>query len=134
MADSARTKHLEMIQGIINRLSTNSFLLKGWSVVLVSALFALAAKESKGLFAYVVFFPAFIFWFLDGYFLAQERLFRRLYDKVRALDDDAVDFSMNTTEFKTGFGGYAKAVLSKTLLAFHLTVVVVSLLAMAIVL
>ena len=34
-------KHLELIQGVINRLSTNSFLLKGWSVVLVSALFAL---------------------------------------------------------------------------------------------
>ena len=26
-------KHLELIQGVINRLSTKSFLLKGWSVV-----------------------------------------------------------------------------------------------------
>ena len=38
-------KHLEFIQGTVNRLSTNSFLLKGWSVVLVSALFALAAAD-----------------------------------------------------------------------------------------
>ena len=38
-------KHLEFIQGTVNRLSTNSFLLKGWSVVLVSALFALASAD-----------------------------------------------------------------------------------------
>ena len=34
-----KQKHLELIQGVINRLSSNSFLLKGWSVVLISALF-----------------------------------------------------------------------------------------------
>ncbi len=39
----AKLKHLEMIQGVVNRMASNSFQLKGWSVVLVSALFALAA-------------------------------------------------------------------------------------------
>ena len=42
-----KLKHLEFIQGVINRLSTNSFLLKGWSVVLVSALFALSTQDSN---------------------------------------------------------------------------------------
>ena len=37
---SSKLSHLEMIQGIVNRLSQNSFLLKGWTVVLVSGLFA----------------------------------------------------------------------------------------------
>lgn len=40
-----KVKHLEFIQGVVNRLSTDSFLLKGWSVVLVSALFALSASQ-----------------------------------------------------------------------------------------
>ena len=40
-----KIKHLEMIQGVINRMASNSFLLKGWTVVLVSALFALAAND-----------------------------------------------------------------------------------------
>ena len=71
-----RCKHLELIQGVVNRLSTNSFLLKGWTVVLVSALFALAAKDAKIVFAYLAYFPAFTFWLLDGYFLWQERLYR----------------------------------------------------------
>lgn len=30
--------HLNMTQGVVNRLSYNSFLLKGWSVLLVSAI------------------------------------------------------------------------------------------------
>ena len=28
-----KLKHLEFIQGVINRLATNSFQMKGWSVV-----------------------------------------------------------------------------------------------------
>ncbi len=61
--------HLEMIQSIINRMATNSFHLKGWSVTLVAALFALAAKDSTPVFVYLAYFPAFAFWLLDGFFL-----------------------------------------------------------------
>ena len=92
-------KHLEFIQGTVNRLSTNSFLLKGWSVVLVSALFALASADFNLYFIYLAWFPAIAFWILDGYFLWQERLFRRLYDHVRSLDEHDIDFSMDTSPF-----------------------------------
>lgn len=92
-----KQKHLDMILRIVDRLSTNSFLLKGWSVVLVSALFALAAKDAKLAVVYLSYFPAFAFWGLDGYFLWQERLFRQLYDQVRAKPEDSVDFSMDTS-------------------------------------
>lgn len=116
-----KAKHLELIQGIINRLSTNSFLLKGWSVVLVSALFALAAPDSRPAFVYLAYFPAIIFWGLDGYFLWQERLYRALYDHVRAQDEANIDFSMDTTDFnKAGRGRtWGDAVLSRTLVTFH---------------
>ena len=93
-------KHLELIQGVINRLSTNSFLLKGWSVVLVSALFALSVPDSRVTFVYFAYIPAIIFWGLDGFFLWQEKLFRKLYDRVRILSDEEVDFSMNTSVIK----------------------------------
>ena len=42
-ASEARVQHLELIQGVIGRMGQNSFLLKGWSVTLVTALIALAA-------------------------------------------------------------------------------------------
>ena len=73
-----KLKHLEFIQGTINRLSTNSFLLKGWSVVLVAALFALSAKDADIKFVYLALFPAVVFWGLDGYFVLMERVYPEL--------------------------------------------------------
>lgn len=116
---SSKHAHLEMIQGIVNRLSHNSFLLKGWSVILVSAMFALAAKDSQLLFVYLAYFPAIAFWCLDGYFLHQERLFRKLYDHVRGLSEEEIDFSMNTSKVKARIKSWASVTLSKTLIAFH---------------
>ena len=115
-----KPKHLELIQGVINRLSTNSFLLKGWSVVLVSALFALAAPESRPAFVYLAYIPAIVFWGLDGYFLWQERLYRSLYDHVRTQDEADIDFSMDISSYKGDRGRtWGEAVLSRILVAFH---------------
>lgn len=116
-----KTKHLELIQGVVNRLSTNSFLLKGWNVVLVSALFALSVPNSDPAFIFLAYIPAVIFWGLDGYFLWQERLFRDLYNKVRKLDESEIDFSMDTTPFKSGKDArtWLCALRSITLVPFH---------------
>ncbi len=116
---SNKQTHLEMIQGIINRLSHNSFLLKGWTVVLVSAMFALATKDAHILFVYLAYFPAIAFWGLDGYFLYQERLFRKLYDCVRNLSDNEIDFSMDTSIIRDDVKPWLSVTLSKTLVAFH---------------
>ena len=37
---SDKQKHLEFIQNAISRMAANSFMLKAWTVLLVSALFA----------------------------------------------------------------------------------------------
>lgn len=114
-----KLKHLDFIQGVINRLSTNSFLLKGWSVVLVSALFALAASNSKIEFIFLAYIPAVAFWALDGYFLAMERSYRNLYDHVRTLEPDEIDFVMKPVSTGNVLSEWAAAFLSRTLLVFH---------------
>lgn len=114
-----KLKHLDFIQGVINRLSTNSFLLKGWSVVLVSALFALSAKDSEVKFIFLAYFPAIAFWALDAYFLSVERGYRKLYEKIRTLTADQIDFSMDTREVHLGSREWALAFFSKTLVIFH---------------
>jgi len=111
--------HLEMLQGVIARMSTNSFLLKGWSVLIVSALFALAAGDTNAMFVYLAYFPAVAFWVLDGYFLKQERLFRKLYDQVRVLDEGDIDFSMDTEPVDKDVVSWAGVAFSTTLLWFH---------------
>jgi hypothetical protein len=125
-----KLKHLDFIQAVINRLSTNSFLLKGWSVLLISALFVLSNKDSNQDFIYLALFPAIIFWGLDGYFLWQERVYRELYNRVRSKNADDIDFDMDTRNVGNDVPGWAKSVFSKTLIPFHgvlvLAVVVVA--------
>lgn len=114
-----KRSHLVIIQGVVNRLSQNSFFLKGWSVILVAALMTLAAKNSNLVFIILAYFPALAFWILDGYFLWQETLFRALYDYVRKLDENDIDFSMNTSIVEDKVDSWADVSLSKTLKIFH---------------
>ena len=127
---NSKQAHLEIIQGVVNRLSHNSFLLKGWSVVLISALFALAAGSSKIYFIYTAYFPFISFWILDGYFLWQERLYRALYDHVRKLNEKDVDFSMDISLVKVQVKPWSEVILSMTLFLFHGTVLITILVVM----
>ena len=115
-----KIKHLELIQGVINRLATNSFQMKGWSVVLVAAILVLLAREHRLDAAFIALLPIFVFWGLDGYFLWQERLYRALYDHVRTLEDAQVDFAMNVAPFRTGYRrSWLGTTLSWTLTPFY---------------
>ena len=113
-----KLKHLELIQHVINRLANSSFYLKGWTVIFVAAVLGFATKDSQPLYIGVAFIPTFSFWGLDGYYLNQERLFRRLYDAVRVMDNGEIDFAMSTTSFKQR-GDWWKAVFSSTLGVFY---------------
>lgn len=128
----AKLKHLEMIQGIINRMASNSFLLKGWSVTLISALVALSSKDSNPYFVYIAFFPCLAFWSLDGYFLWQERMYRKLYHEVSKKSDRSIDFDMNATKFKNQIHSYFRTNFSITLSLFYGAIfLVISLIAFA---
>ncbi len=114
--------HLQIVQSVITRMAGNSFLIKGWSVTLVAALFALTAASTNEHFAYLAYFPAFMFWSLDAYFLRQEGLFRKLYDHVRSLEESPVDFSMDTRPFEDEVATTWCVAWSPTLRLFHGTV------------
>jgi hypothetical protein len=111
--------HLQIIQGIINRTSTNSFLLKGWSVTLVAALFALSAKDSNPVFVLMPIFPAVVFWLLDGFFLRIERQYQCLYDEVRLKAPDDIDFSLGRKHIKSFRTTWFASTFSSTLIIFY---------------
>jgi hypothetical protein len=111
--------HLTFIQGVINRMGQNSSLLKGWSVTIIAALFALAAKDTNGEYVLVAYFPAVMFWFLDAFFLYQEKLFRKLYEKVASDEISSDNFILNTDLVKAQVDSYFSVVFSKTLLPFY---------------
>jgi len=125
-----KIKHLEMILAIINRMNHCSFLLKGWSVVIISAILALATKDCNKDIIFVAFVPALIFWVLDAFFLWQERLFRALYDRVRCSDESDIDFSMNTSEFQGQIRNWFQTLGADTILIFHGCVTVIIIMAL----
>ncbi len=89
MVEEDPVKHLEFIQSVV-RMANNSFLLKGWTVKIVAALFALAAQNSSPRFVNLTFFPFMAFWILDAYYLWQKRLFRALYNDIRKKTRDEI--------------------------------------------
>lgn len=116
-----KLKHLEFIQGAINRMAGNLFFLRGWTITLITGIFALSAKEMNQIYIFIAYFLIFIFWILDGYFLSQERLFRALYKHVSKIDEKDIDFSMNTSEFKKDVKNtWISSIFSFTLLVFYL--------------
>lgn len=70
-----KMRHLELVQGVINRMANNSFMLKGWAVTLVMGIFALTSKDTSRMFLLVAYIPTIVFWLLDAYYLLQERLY-----------------------------------------------------------
>jgi len=116
-----KIKFLEMIQNIITRMSTNSFMLKGWAVTLVAGTFALLNIESNNLVFLIAYIPVVLFWLLDSYYLQLERKYRRLYNNTLENPYDEVDFKIlvlpSKSEDKTCF---YQCLLSCTELGFYL--------------
>ena len=73
--DEGRKDHLQMIQGIIDRMAQNSFQLKGWTVTLAAALEVFLEGEARPAWLFVPSLPVIAFWLLDAWYLRRERLF-----------------------------------------------------------
>lgn len=82
-----KIRYIELIQNIINRLANNSFLLKGWVITLLVAIFSLSNKIMKN-FNFIIYIFILLFWILDSYYLYQERLYRNLYNQVIEIRDE----------------------------------------------
>ncbi|GHQ41979.1 hypothetical protein VN0355_13880 [Helicobacter pylori] len=73
-------EELKILQGVINRMAQNSLECKKWTLVLAVGVLSLkieAISNSYGLCVLGVLLLC--FWFLDAYYLTQERSFRKQY-------------------------------------------------------
>lgn len=94
-------QHLSFIQGVINRMNSNSFSMKSWMVAIVSALCAVYASNSNTDASFIYIIAALIadilFCFLDAYYLKMEKEYRKLYDQVLKSPIET-DFNMKIGE------------------------------------
>jgi len=119
-------KEIEIIQDIIKRMAFNSFMIKGWTITLVAVTLLLRGSEYQVLIAFI---PILIFWFLDAYFLWQERLYRRLYNWVikNRTNTDQYLFDMNAYRFKNEEQSRLRIMFSITLGWFYGSIFILTL-------
>jgi hypothetical protein len=123
--DEAKRQHLEFIQNVITRMNTNSFQIKGMAITIVSALLAIYASTSNEMFIFISIVPTLLFWFLDSYYLQQERKFRGVYNNVCGLKNDVEikPYEMPIQKFQGGQYCFYKVFFSKTIACLYGTIV-----------
>ena len=72
--------YLGILQGVINRMSSNSSGCKTWCITLVSAITVVIANKSNPSYVWVALIPISLFLFLDSYYLGIEQRFRDSYN------------------------------------------------------
>ncbi|SRR6266481_461855 len=107
-------------------MAGNSALLKGWSVTLASALIGWATANNTHV-KYVVlgFVPPIFFAVHDAFYLRQERLFRRLYDRIRLMDDNEWQgdpFNMDTSPVVSQVHGWFQTIFARAVFLPHFLV------------
>ncbi len=118
-------KEIDLIQGVINRMANNSFLLKGWLITLITVILALTKDSllSNDLtyLSLTLCLPVIVFWYLDAFFLHKEKCYRKLYEWVIENRKNTEDFlySLNYERFKSEVNGISRIMFSKTLVPFY---------------
>jgi hypothetical protein len=112
-------------------MGQNSFTVRGWSVTLVSVVFALiAANDAPPLAALIALVPSVVFWGLDAYYLRQERLFRQLYAAAAAdLTSGTTHvtvFSMSPSAYSTNVPIWRTTLLSRTVVPIPAVLVAIA--------
>lgn len=113
-------EHLKIIQSVVDRLGRNSLWTKTWSLTLiVAAMLLIIIDDVQNTDSVpILILPILGFWILDGYFLWQERLFRKVYNEVRVQSD--TDFEMNQLKHRhEPKCSWVSAIISRTLIIFY---------------
>lgn len=113
-----------MIERVIDRMGNNSFLLKGWAVLIIVAIFTFAGNDDNVRCILFTNVPLVVFWGLDAYYLQLERKYRKLYDYVRLRKGDNTDYNMNPNQVKLTISEskticFMNCFLSKTEILFY---------------
>ncbi len=94
ISNEHKAEHLQMIQSVIERMSTTSALYKGFSATIVTGVSAISFVDINPWILLLAFVPVICFFLMDVYYFRLEKKYRILYEKVR-LEKVPADFSMN---------------------------------------
>lgn len=112
-------KEIEIIQNTITRMASNSFLIKGWALTVITGIILFELKTSH--YYYVAIIPLVFFWYLDAYFLRTERLYRKLYEWViqNRFKTDDYFLDMDSNRFYKNVPSTIRTMFDHYLLTFY---------------
>lgn len=114
--DDIKLRNLEMIQQLITRMAQNSFVLKGWSITIITAAFSLNGKANVLSCYLLIYFITMMFWLLDSYYLSLERGYRELYSKCLEGEEYNFDFKLRN---QNSIKKYILCIFSKVEFGFY---------------
>ena len=131
-------KEIDLIQGCINRMAHNSFVIKGWTISLVAVVLALLPENFDiRLLCILGGIVCGCFWYLDAYFLKMERLYRWKYEWIieKRLDTNKFLYDLTPTNKdmwlekrqEEGEPCVIKVMFSTTLIPIYLPVILLCL-------
>lgn len=98
-------KELDLIQGCINRMAQNSFMIKGWLIAIYTVVLALVPETVAvpWLLGLVMVTVTVMLWYLDAFFLQAEKNYRNVYSwvlEVRPAGSRELLYELNTHKFQ----------------------------------
>lgn len=123
MSNEELFKEIDLIQGCINRMANNSFLIKGWALGVFAGVTAFTKGENLNnivLLLCTTVVPFICFWVLDAYFLQIERKYRAMYTErltKRKNNDSDELFDLNPSKYKVS--SILRIMFSQTLTIFY---------------
>lgn len=118
-------KEIDLIQGCIDRMAKNSFMIKGWALTIFAGVIAIGKTEIFNdtlLLICALLIPFLAFWILDAVFLHTERKYRKMYAWVlqeRKKGNTEYQYDLDSSRFKKEAGRGICAFFSKTLALFY---------------
>lgn len=133
-------KQIDLIQDCIKRMASNSFLVKGWSVGLLTIAMVLL-KEIHFYGVLLIISPIMFLWYLDAFFLYTEKKYRKRYEKLLESVEannfsdeylnfyslDPKNFKLEEDDTKDNIDYIVDMMLSPTLKAFYGSIVIFTL-------
>jgi hypothetical protein len=111
-------REIAIVQRMIGRLESRSFLIKGWTIALVVAVLLIHASDHQALLAFI---PILGFWVYDAYHVWQVRLYAKLHQWISEnrlkVSEHLFDMSVHT--FKETVPSVARTMFSGRVVWFY---------------
>ena len=134
-------KEIDLIQSRIDKIEKTSFIIKGWTVTLITAVLALLPETiDKLIIGLIAGSATLAFWYLDAFYLKVDKSYRLKYNWVveNRMNDSSHCFELfpynaNTfldlnDPYKNSVPGIPALMFSRTLLVFYLPIIILTIL------